>query len=301
MTLTESATGTTKRQSSKGGLVNGGSLRSWTAVCDFLLQIFPGCEKEAAGGREAVRVAGKVVAYLASNQRSRPSGVPENEEFVIVRIDFDRREHLLESNPDAFFVTPHYKTYPGVIVRLSTVDRGLLRDLLVEAWRLVAPKRLVRDWAPRLVGRDAGSTTAPVSGSQGQYAMAKTGFTSVDEYIAAQPDAVQEILRRVRNAIRKAVPGAHEVISYKMPTYKLGGHRLVYFAIWKQHYSIYAATEQVVAAFQDELASYEVDKGTIRFPLSEPVPVKLIGRIAKFRAEEIAARGKAKKSARANR
>ncbi len=79
-----------------------------------------------------------------------------------------------------------------------------------------------------------------------------------------------------------------------MPTYTLYGNRLLYFAVWKQHYSIYAATKQVTAAFQDELASYEIDKGTIRFPLSEPVPVGLIGRIAKFRAKEVAERGKAK-------
>ncbi len=71
---------------------------------------------------------------------------PGNEEFVIVRIDLDRREHLLELNPEVFFVTPHYKSYSGVIVRLSTVDQKQLRNLLVDAWRHVAPKRLVRDW-----------------------------------------------------------------------------------------------------------------------------------------------------------
>lgn len=131
--------------------------------------------------------------------------------------------------------------------------------------------------------------------------MAKTDFKSVDDYIASQPEAVQGILGRVRNAIRKAVPLAREVISYKMPTYTLYGGRLLYFAVWKQHYSIYAATEQVVAAFQKELARYEVDKGTIRFPLSEPVPVNLIGRIAKFRAKEVADREKAKATAPKNR
>ena len=124
--------------------------------------------------------------------------------------------------------------------------------------------------------------------------MAKTDLKSVDEYIASQPEAVQGILGCVRNAIRKALPEAQEVISYRMPTYTLYGGRLLYFAVWKQHYSIYAATEQVVAAFRDELAPYDVDKGTIRFPLSEPVPVKLIGRIAKFRAKEVAEREKAK-------
>ena len=113
--------------------------------------------------------------------------------------------------------------------------------------------------------------------------MAKTDFKSVDEYIASQPAAVQSILGRVRSTIRKAVPAAEEVISYKMPTYKLHGGPVLYFAGWKQHYSLYPATARVVAAFKDELAPYEVNKGTIRFPLSEPVPVKLIGRIAKRR------------------
>jgi hypothetical protein len=153
MRRTESFTSTKKQRSSKRRLIDAGCLRSWTAVCDFLGETFPGCQKPTANGREVVRVAGKVIAYLASNERSRPSGVPDNEEFVIVRIDFDRREYLLELNPEAFFVTPHYKSYPGVIVRLSTVDQAQLRDLLVDAWRLVAPKRLVRDWNAKVPSR----------------------------------------------------------------------------------------------------------------------------------------------------
>jgi uncharacterized protein YdhG (YjbR/CyaY superfamily) len=127
--------------------------------------------------------------------------------------------------------------------------------------------------------------------------MAKTDFKSVDEYIAAQPDAVQAILGLVRSAIRKAVPGADEVISYKIPTYKLDGRAVLYFAGWKEHYSVYPASVPLVAAFKDELASYKIDKGTIRFPLSQPVPVKLIERIAKFRAQETAIRAKAKPAA----
>ena len=124
--------------------------------------------------------------------------------------------------------------------------------------------------------------------------MAKTGFKSVDQYIASQPEAVQGILKRVRSTIRKAVPGAEEVISYQIPTYKLRGDPVIYFAGWKQHYSLYPATGHVVAAFKDELAPYEVSKGTIRFPISEPVPVELIEGIAKVRAKEVSAREKAK-------
>jgi uncharacterized protein YdhG (YjbR/CyaY superfamily) len=104
--------------------------------------------------------------------------------------------------------------------------------------------------------------------------MAKTDFKSVDEYIASQPEAVQGVLKRVRSTIRKAVPGAEEVISYRIPTYKLHGGPVLYFAGWKQHYSLYPVTDHVVAACNDDLVPYQVNKGTIRFPLSQPVPVK---------------------------
>ncbi len=124
--------------------------------------------------------------------------------------------------------------------------------------------------------------------------MAKTDFKSVDEYLATLPKEVQVTLRRVREAIRKAVPAAEELISYQIPAYKLNGRPVIYFAGWKQHYSLYPATGHVVAALEDELAPYEVAKGTIRFPLSEPVPVRLIARIAKLRARE-AAEGARKK------
>jgi len=116
----------------------------------------------------------------------------------------------------------------------------------------------------------------------------KTDFKSVDEYIASQPEAVQGVLNCVRGIIRKAVPGAEESISYQIPTYKLHGERVIYFAGWKQHYSLYPATGNLVAAFKDELAPYKISKGTIRFPLSQPIPVKLIESVAKFRAKEAA-------------
>lgn len=121
----------------------------------------------------------------------------------------------------------------------------------------------------------------------------KTHFTSVDDYIDAQPDDVRGVLNRVRSIIRRALPKAEEVISYQIPAYRLHGERVLFFAGWKQHYSLYPAGERLVAAFKGELAPYKISKGTIRFPLSEPVPVKLIERIAKFRAKEVAKREKA--------
>jgi uncharacterized protein YdhG (YjbR/CyaY superfamily) len=115
---------------------------------------------------------------------------------------------------------------------------------------------------------------------------------NIDEYIAGFPRAVQVVLKRVRSTIRKGMPGAEEGISYRIPAYKLHGRRVLYFAGWNQHYSLYPSTDRLVRAFKDELAPYEVGKGTIRFPLSEPVPVKLIENIARFRAKEAVERGK---------
>jgi uncharacterized protein YdhG (YjbR/CyaY superfamily) len=117
---------------------------------------------------------------------------------------------------------------------------------------------------------------------------------TVDEYIAVQPAATQMVLERVRGAIGKAVPDAEECISYQIPAYKLHGRVLLYFAGWKEHYSVYPASDAMVAAFPDELAQYRVSKGTLRFSLSESVPVKLIERIANFRAMELAAGKSAK-------
>jgi len=122
-------------------------------------------------------------------------------------------------------------------------------------------------------------------------------FANIDEYISAQPERTQAVLTIVRNTLRKALPGAEEAISYKMPAYRQRGETVLYFAAWKQHYSLYPAGERMVAAFKHQLASYKVSKGTIRFPLSEPVPVKLIERIAKFRAQEAVLREKSKPAA----
>jgi len=117
---------------------------------------------------------------------------------------------------------------------------------------------------------------------------------NIDAYIAGFPRDVRGILTRVRSTIRKAMPGAEEVISYRIPAYKLHGRAVLYFAGWKEHYSLYPFNDRVAAAFKDDVASYEVSKGTIRFPLGEPVPLKLIQGIARFRAKEVAGHDKPK-------
>jgi len=124
--------------------------------------------------------------------------------------------------------------------------------------------------------------------------MAKSQIASVDAYIATCSEEVRPVLERVRATIRKAVPKADESISYQIPSYKLNGEIVLYFAGWKNHFSVYPATDGVVEKFADELAGYEISKGTIRFPLSRPVPVGLIARLAKFRAKLAVARAKEK-------
>jgi len=115
-------------------------------------------------------------------------------------------------------------------------------------------------------------------------------INSVDAYIRAQPAASRPVLERVRRILRKALPGADEVLSYRIPAFRLNGRVAIFFAAWKHHYSIYPAGDQAVrSAFKDELASCEISKGAIRFPLDRPVPARLIAAIAKFRAARLAA------------
>jgi uncharacterized protein YdhG (YjbR/CyaY superfamily) len=110
---------------------------------------------------------------------------------------------------------------------------------------------------------------------------------NTDQYIAGFPRTVQGVLKRVRNTIRKAVPGAEETISYRIPTYKLHGHLVLYFAGWAHHYPLYPSTDRLVAALEKEFVPYELSRGPTRFRLGNPVPVKLIERISRFRAKEV--------------
>lgn len=118
-------------------------------------------------------------------------------------------------------------------------------------------------------------------------------FSSVDEYIAAQPEAARPVLGQVRDAIRRALPDSDEVISYNMPGYKRQGRGVIWFGAWKKHYSIYPISGSLRQALSDDLAACEVEKGTARFRYSDPVPVGLIERVAKFRADEEAVTGAA--------
>jgi uncharacterized protein YdhG (YjbR/CyaY superfamily) len=116
--------------------------------------------------------------------------------------------------------------------------------------------------------------------------MANTKFDSIDHCLAAQPLEARAKLDLVRAAIHRAVPDAEEAISYQIPAFRLNGRVFIFFAGWKSHFSLYPVGDALLKAFRDELAKYEISKGTIRFPLAEPVPEDLIFRIAQFKAGE---------------
>ena len=122
----------------------------------------------------------------------------------------------------------------------------------------------------------------------------KAKFTTMDAYIASFPKEVQGILEKIRQTILKAAPGATEAISYQIPTFKLNGGNLVHFAAWKDHIGFYATPAGNVA-FKKELARYKVAKGSIQFPLDEPIPYDLVTKIVEFRVKETQVKKKAKR------
>lgn len=109
---------------------------------------------------------------------------------------------------------------------------------------------------------------------------------SVDEYIKNFPEQVQMLLEQVRSTIKTKVPEAVEGIAYQMPAYKIKGKPLVYFAAYKNHIGFYA-TPTGHSAFAEELSKYKKGKGSVQFPLDEPIPFDLIERIVAFRVQEI--------------
>jgi uncharacterized protein YdhG (YjbR/CyaY superfamily) len=108
--------------------------------------------------------------------------------------------------------------------------------------------------------------------------------SSVDEYIAAHPPEVQKMLSLLRETIRDAAPEAEEAISYQIPTFRYHGN-LVHFAAWKSHISFYP-TSSGIQHFAKELSAFVVSRGTVHFPLHQPMPAGLVRRIVEFRAEE---------------
>lgn len=112
----------------------------------------------------------------------------------------------------------------------------------------------------------------------------KKQFETIDEYIEAFPKDVQKILEKMRLTISKVAPEAEETISYRMPTFKLRGRVLVYFAAFKRHIGLFPPAPR---EFKNELSKYEGPKGNLKFPTDEPIPYNLITKIVRFRRKVI--------------
>jgi uncharacterized protein YdhG (YjbR/CyaY superfamily) len=109
---------------------------------------------------------------------------------------------------------------------------------------------------------------------------------SISEYIAEFPPQIQAVLQEMRTAIAESAPGATERISYSMPTFDLNGKHLVHFAGYRNHIGLYPMPG-AIEAFRAELAPYKSAKGSVQFPLGEPLPTDLIRRIVQFRVREV--------------
>ena len=115
----------------------------------------------------------------------------------------------------------------------------------------------------------------------------------IDKYISSFPDEVQKILEEIRTTIRQAAPDAAETIKYAMPTFVLNGN-LVHFAAFKNHIGFYPVPSGI-EAFKKELSVYKGAKGSVQFPINEPIPLALISKIVKFRVNENLQKAKTRK------
>jgi uncharacterized protein YdhG (YjbR/CyaY superfamily) len=110
-------------------------------------------------------------------------------------------------------------------------------------------------------------------------------FETIDGYIASFPKNVQDILEELRRIIKESTPESVETISYGIPTFDLNGKHLVHFAAYRSHIGFYP-TSSGITHFKKELSRYELSRGTVRFPINEPIPFELVRKIVKYRVKE---------------
>lgn len=112
-------------------------------------------------------------------------------------------------------------------------------------------------------------------------------YQNVDEYMAQLPEDRRAVMEQLRSTIRSAAPDASEAISYNMPAFRLHGRFLVSYEAYKRHYSLFPWSDAMVEELGEEMSRYAVGKGTIRFPVGDPIPLELVTRIVEFRHREV--------------
>jgi len=118
------------------------------------------------------------------------------------------------------------------------------------------------------------------------FVVART-FEGIDDYISAAPVESQVVLEEIRRRVRDLAPGVEETITYQMPTFRLNGRSVVHVAAWKQHHvSLYPVPDSVDGSLADDLAPYVSGKGTMRLPLSDPIPYELVERVVQALLEQ---------------
>ncbi len=136
-------------------------MATWETVREILAQL-PGTVEDPPSDRPAIRAFGKLVAYMPPTARSQPEHF-HGDEVLVIRAELLERAALIAEDPETYAVTPHYESYRGVITRLPRLTRDVLRELLIDAWLMVAPKRIARDVEQGPPGRVDGAWP-PVAG-----------------------------------------------------------------------------------------------------------------------------------------
>lgn len=123
------------------------------------------------------------------------------------------------------------------------------------------------------------------SGAPGSQSGSQSGKQAVDSYIAAFPASTQKLLKQMRRAVHAAAPGVSEKIAYQVPTFQLAGKNLVHFAGYEKHIGFYPGPS-AIAAFAADLVGLKQAKGSVQFPIGQPLPLELVGRMVAFRVAE---------------